>query len=545
MLPRIFRFLFGLMIACVIPQATVGIAQEVRDRSSEPAFSYPASDNVHELCVGIMGEVDTPGTYRLSSSSLKLHRLLKCAQGFTADSSRAIRVIRMGRVRQTEIFSETVDSPLMPGDLLIVESKRSPKSARRIADSTSRDSQTIRAIYEEGTIRSGVQIALINVLEYPVVLRLRPDQANASYIVQALGQPISLLANTHIITPDVPRRQTSDAAKRATRMEEGSVMVFEPGKVEQNRLPVTLPKPLDTDIQLGSQNGLMGLRHRHVPELRNLGHHPFWSNSDPFDSSPRTTRNPSLMTKQPEAEVPDTLAEESGSELVETDAPIAADSVDDSTLLLKDSISPDDEISEESALSIATLPADTGTSRRGFSSGQQIFILITFGLLILIAAMWHNAREKNASPGSAGAGNSTLSDEATIDISKSLIGGLVEQQSRLHQGQITFPIGMNIPGRIATSKPVNSPVQLAGSTLLLNVPNDALGNNGELDDPSEGVDMMTIPIRPTPDFSVSRSSMVTPKTADHSNESDLSLDSSVAPTPLARALRQLEKRRSA
>lgn len=299
MIPRINRVICAVILATSVLASSQMRAEESAARSSGKVVSFAEANHVNELYVAIMGEVDTPGTYRLDSTSLKLHHLLRCARGFTSDASRTVRIIRSGKVRQKEIFSEHSDSPLVPGDLLIVESRRLSFRSGKIASTENDDDQTIRAGYEEGTIRAGIQIALVNVLEYPVVLRLRADQANASYLIQALGQPMSLLAGTRIITPDIPGRLTSDAAKRAPRLEDGSVLVFEPGKVNRNRLPVTLPAPYDDWTSHSSEGAVAALHRRSSRDLRNLGQHPFWSNADPFD----TTQNHSHPT-QPTASSP-------------------------------------------------------------------------------------------------------------------------------------------------------------------------------------------------------------------------------------------------
>ena len=257
-------------------------------QSAEKVVSFPAADDVNQLYVAIMGEVDTPGTYCLNSTGLTIQRMIESAQGFTQDASMAVRIIRSGRYRQTEIFSEKNDSHLMPGDLLIVETTRTAtvEGASRAADS--RDAQTIHADYQRGTPRVGIQIALINLVDYPLVLRLRPEQANASRLIQSLGQPTSLLARSRIITPDVPGRKTSDLAKQSPRLENGTVIVFEPGGVNRDRLPVTLPRPLHLHSSASARSGMSRWYHDQAAEDHRSRPHPFWSNANPFDTITQT-----------------------------------------------------------------------------------------------------------------------------------------------------------------------------------------------------------------------------------------------------------------
>lgn len=581
MLPRRSRIL-SAFIVCALTYAVPAPAQDSGERAPGKVVSYAEADNVHELYVGIMGEVDTPGTFRLGSKSLKLHRVIQCAHGFTRDASKAIRLVRMGRVRQTEIFSESADSPLLPGDLLIVESKRLTTLPRNSSDPSTRDAQTIRANYHEGTIRSGIQIALLNVLDYPLVLRLRPDQANAAYLVQALGQPISLLATTRVITPDVPRRQTSDAAKRAAQMEDGSVIVFEPGKVKRNRLPVTLPNPLDTDLLLGSQPGLMTTRIRNSHELRNLGHHPFWSCPDPFDSRSeiRDDRSASIL---PLDELPNVIGDgsEMDSSVVTTEKEFVSNPPEQSSAAEQEDstestdslpVSDDEGLAPTSDDPAAIVRLDDGDSSAVESvtvgsgtidSARSVILHILFLLLILVAgslaAAYLFVREsrKVTLPGASLETTLAIESPSTRDaspdietprtdagetgVARSLLGLLVTNPSLIRKEQITFSEGFDVDGRMnatVTSELLEMDLNLANATLPFEPSNTVTTPNVSPDDFSD--ETMSIPIRQHPDFSPKRPGgalIVRHETTDQEGQS--------APTPLARALLQLEQRRSA
>ena len=278
---RVFRLHFAILVTFAALSSRPAAAQEVTSALAK-VVSFPAANSVNELYVSIMGEVERPGTYRLTPSTLKLHSVVRCAHGFTANASTAIRVIRRGRASQTEIFSEKIDSPVLPGDLLLVESKKTNTSERNYSDVSAGGRSVTRADYSDAGRRSMVQVALLNVVDYPVVLRLHPDEANASYLTQALGQPIALLANTHIITPDVPRRQSSEAAKKAVQLQDGSVIVFQPGKVKKHRIPPILPSPIDRETALASQ---FGLKHPSRPtrDLRQIDRDSYAEQFDTLD----------------------------------------------------------------------------------------------------------------------------------------------------------------------------------------------------------------------------------------------------------------------
>ena len=280
---RVFRLLFAVLITFAALSSRFVTAQEVTSALAK-VVSFPAANNVNELYVSIMGEVERPGTYRLTPSTLKLHSVVRCAHGFTANASTAIKIIRRGRASQTEIFSDKVDSPVLPGDLLLVESKRSNAIERNYSDVSAGRGPVTRADYSDAGRRPFVQVALLNVVDYPLVLRLHPDEANASYLVQALGQPIALLANTHVITPDVPCRQSSDAAKKAVQLQDGSIIVFGPGKIKKYRLPAVLPNPIDRETALATQFGLNHLT-RSAKDLRQLNQDSYADQFDTLDPS--------------------------------------------------------------------------------------------------------------------------------------------------------------------------------------------------------------------------------------------------------------------
>ena len=276
---RVFRLLFAVLMMSAALSSNSVTAQEVTSTSAK-VVSFPAANSVNELYVSIMGEVERPGTFRLTPTTLKLHSVVRCAHGFTANASSAIRIIRRGRASQTEIFSDKVDSPVLPGDLLLVESKKSNPPDRNYSDVSAGRGRVTRADYSDASRRAFIQVALLNVVDYPLVLRLHPDEANASYLVQALGQQSALLANTHVITPDVPRRQSSEAAKKAVQLQDGSIVVFEPGKIKKHRLPALLPTPIDRETALASQFGLNS-RARRAQDLRQ---HEQDLHADEFDT---------------------------------------------------------------------------------------------------------------------------------------------------------------------------------------------------------------------------------------------------------------------
>lgn len=232
-------------------------------------ISLPSAENVKELYVAIMGEVSKPGTYHVDPSSLKLQAVVRSAGGLTSNASPTIRVVRHGRVTQKEVYSEEANTPLFPGDLLIVDSK--PSAMKNSKQRTLGDQPVAVPVNFEARSSGHVQLALLNLVDYPVVLRVPAEEARAAHVVDRLGQPIELLANTYVITPDTFPRWPSESAKRAIQLADRSVMVFDRDRINRQRLPSTLPRPIESEIAFGAQAGLMGNPIGQSPELRNLG----------------------------------------------------------------------------------------------------------------------------------------------------------------------------------------------------------------------------------------------------------------------------------
>ena len=340
-------------------------------------------------------------------------------------------------------------------------------------------------------------------------MRLRPDQANASYLVQALGQPISLLANTRIITPDVPGRQTSDSAKRAPRLDDGSVLVFETGKVNRNRLPVTLPKPFDGMTASGSPAKFISARHQ---DLRNLGQHPFWSSSDPFDASSSRTYSPASIASLPLAEVPDVLDVESDSEVdsdsLATNSQDAGDSPNDESITGRDDSSDETQSKRVPIASLSNTEEPIDAEPAQFSIVLLLIIFLVFGAFVVLTLGFNRIQTISAT-------NSTLT---------------TNQISTGNEAPVATPIAFL---EATAHSRVTQLVEDEPSILAM-------------DEHRDRHETITIPIRPGSDFG-SRREAVTPPTpgnnADPEHQSDTERET--ASTPLARALLQLEQRRSA
>ncbi len=479
------RALFWLLKCIVMATGVLfalldGFAQENDSMRRPKVVSYPAATDVNQLYIAVMGEIAKPGTYHLDPSTLKLHSTIDRAGGFTSDASKYIRVIRQGRVSQKQLYSESVDSQLFPGDLLIAESKPPMGMTNRTQEFT-QDGLTIPANYEERAEPSFVQVALLNVREYPVVLKLRPDDANAKSIVRNLGQPVTLLAEADVITPD--RRMTSDAAKQAIRLTEGSVMVFKRDRVDRSRLPSTLPKPIESEIAMGAQIGLIGNPQGQSYELRTLGERVTSSNTNSQEVSPqfssRINKDVSRPTSPELAPPGEDLRKDFAAPMVRnnpriatipfTGSPQISNSSTGSTRSDRATVSsipePDDSTNQSTATLPSTAPSEsteipTITSPEAFSTTNRIILVSIVGILIGASLILRlSLKPVSNQPSSPSATIPAIPTNSISEViapapqslhqTKSFLERMIKDELPVVIESVEFPEGLALQGRIA------------------------------------------------------------------------------------------------
>lgn len=467
LIPRLFLAGFVVMFS------HVAFGQDGFVQQRPKVISLPSAENVKELYVAIMGEVIKPGTYHLDSTSLKLQSVVQRAGGLTSEASPTIRVVRQGRVTQKEVYSDHVSTPVFPGDLLVVEAK--PSLSKHSNQFTfNNEPSMIHARYEERSDAAGVQIALVNLVDYPLVLKLHPDDASAVNIVERLGQPIELLANTYIITPDKFPRSTSEEAKHAIRLAQGSVMVFDRDRVNRNRLPSSLPQPIESEIAMGAQPGLIGSPWGQSPELRNLGQRVASGSPEANEFREQFERRMSLPSSETSS---DSSAPEINENQVEvtpsnraskprianlpfTGTPrikTSSSSASQSDQPTSDSIPQPDDSANESSLPSLAMENEPSPGSSAFS-GIQLFILIVVVSTLVAGALLlrrvlesnsvnHDARKTSIPEAAASELPSVIGDNQTQ--SRSLLERLIKNELPISIESIAFPAELILQGKIA------------------------------------------------------------------------------------------------
>jgi len=229
-----------------------------------------------EIFVGILGEIEKPGVYRLDSASLNLQSVIRRSGGFRTEASGTIRIVRQDRVVESIFFSPNANTPLLAGDLLVVESKRAQAAISKMysADPSLLPMYARAAeVALKGNDPTGIQLAFVNVLDRPVIVKVKHENARLSHVVQMLAQPIELAQAVRVIGPDRLLSQSATPHPVQETIPDGSVLVFPRNAINRGKLP-SLPIPYESEIATGAIPSLIGGPSGQSPELRNVGQLP-------------------------------------------------------------------------------------------------------------------------------------------------------------------------------------------------------------------------------------------------------------------------------
>lgn len=195
-----------------------------------------AADARHSV-VGLMGQVARPGAYELPSEPLRLGELIERIGGLAKHAGGQFRVVRNGRPSQTLSYYAAAQFELQPGDLVIADSGAS----HHWGESRDRDSS---ASTRSSSSAGAVQIGFVNLLDRPVVLKLRSELATVAAILDVMRQDAALASRVKVLLPS--GRQSSDTQHPDAPLPSESVLIFPPNSVAAGRL-AALPEPLKLD----------------------------------------------------------------------------------------------------------------------------------------------------------------------------------------------------------------------------------------------------------------------------------------------------------
>jgi hypothetical protein len=210
------RFVLWVTVLCCLPAGLRPATATQHDRAG--AASEQREPRKY---IAVMGEVAVPGVHAVMTETPMLSDFVKQAGGLTSRANGAVRVVRNGRTILNSHASTDLQIRLLPGDVVIAAGKNSSEPII-VPNSVPRPVQE----------RAPVEIALVNLIERPVLLKLRPRHASLAALLQLLGQH-----------PNVGRFVRIVASGQSGRLQNGSVLVFDRRVVDARRIP-PLPNPI-------------------------------------------------------------------------------------------------------------------------------------------------------------------------------------------------------------------------------------------------------------------------------------------------------------
>jgi SLBB domain len=226
----------ALLAAACVPSAVLPAAERFPSATAErPQTASPT------VCIGILGAVRRPGVYRLPVGCT-LAELVGCAGGLARDGDGNARVYRGDRLAQQLFVASSASTSLYSGDLIVIDCQSPDPSpfGPRIHS---------RQAASDGSLGSGptsgeVEIALLNLIDRPVVIKLAREQASLAGIVEFLRQPAELVEQIRAFSPS--RTQTRGylgPESNAESLRSGTVLIFPKRRVQLASLPA-LPDPI-------------------------------------------------------------------------------------------------------------------------------------------------------------------------------------------------------------------------------------------------------------------------------------------------------------
>jgi hypothetical protein len=201
------------LLGLLMPMASQADAQE---NPAHRIFGQAeAKSRAHYF--GVVGQIVRPGVYEHPEQHPRVADLIRQAGGLTRAASGGVQIIRDGRPGPRIFDTPDLQHALEPGDLLVVET-----SSDLLADA------------------SALQIALVNLIDRPVVLKIRQEDATLSQILMRLNQRPELSLNVRIIDPAGRLESGPPAAVGRMPLASGTVLVFDRSLVDADLIP-----PLD------------------------------------------------------------------------------------------------------------------------------------------------------------------------------------------------------------------------------------------------------------------------------------------------------------
>ncbi len=197
-----------------------------------------------KMILGVMGAVKTPGVYHFPGDQVTIKQLLEQAGQTTESATGSIRIVRGSYVNMKLFLPSQENFVLKPSDLLIVESK-SPTTQKII------DLSKLRQASHETPASNNVQIGLVNLLDYPMLVTLKPGDASLKTVfLDLLKQSPDIVKSTQLI--EAVARPRNEPITPEYRLTDGAVLVFDARSVNRDALP-EFPQPFEVKLASHTQ----------------------------------------------------------------------------------------------------------------------------------------------------------------------------------------------------------------------------------------------------------------------------------------------------
>lgn len=215
--------------------AGTGLAQAPpRDRTADRP---PRHEKQGTHYFAVLGAVGRPGAYALPAASPELVTLVESAGGLTDDATGQVRIVRNGHSGEQAHYSSQSTIRLFPGDVVVAQGRQGQPTFRRSAHS--------RTAEDPGR-EAPIWVALVHVIDRPVVVPMRPGQATLKTIVRSLNQPTEVLWSVTAIAPGFRPTRLGPESSPEVPLPTGTVLVFDPSALHPEHIPA-LPGPYRID----------------------------------------------------------------------------------------------------------------------------------------------------------------------------------------------------------------------------------------------------------------------------------------------------------
>ena len=224
--------------------------------------------------------------------------LIKLAGGLTTHSNKNILYFRRGRPGQSAFFMPDSTVELQAGDIIIADSlfrSSAPKPPARPASYVERT-----AVNRNGPPKEPlVHVALVGLIDRPVVVPLRRESANFPMMFSLLRQDQNPARAVTVLVPrQQPVRFTSED-QEPLQLATGTIVLFDEGSVLRDTLP-PLPEVIQPDVA--------GSRSSAPPPAARVAPGPKILHGMPSANAPQTSAPPAMNAPESPAENPQTLA---------------------------------------------------------------------------------------------------------------------------------------------------------------------------------------------------------------------------------------------